>query len=83
MDKVEIQKEVDENYKFFQASKDKISEENSDKFVLIRHKKFIDFYTTKEDAITAGKSQFSDDLFSVQKVEDDIIDLGLVGYALP
>ena len=82
MDKEKIQREVDENYKFFCEHKSEIDAENSDKFVLMRHRGFLGFYSTKEDAITAGTSQFEDGIFSVQKVSDDIVDLGSVGYAL-
>ena len=82
MNREKIQLEVDENYKFFQEHKKDLKQENHDKFVLIRHKEFISFYSTKEDAITAGKSQFEDGEFSVQKVSEDAIDLGSIGYAL-
>ena len=80
--KEQIQEEVDKNYMFFKEHKDEIPQEESGKFALLRKEKFIGFYTTKEDALTAGNSQFEDGLFSVQKVSDDIVDLGLVGYAL-
>ena len=77
-----IQKEVDENYSFFKRHKNKIASEHADKFVLIRNQEFIDFYSTKEDGMTAGRSQYKDGLFSVQKVSDDIVDLGSISYAL-
>ena len=77
-----IQEEVDRNYKFFQEYKSEIPQEKYGKFVLIQNGKFIDFYTTKEDALTAGNSQFEDGIFSVQKVSNDVIDLGSIGYAL-
>ena len=82
MDREKIQREVDENYEFFQKHKREISVENLDKFVLMRDKKFVGFYSTKEDAVTAGRSQFTDRIFSVQKVSDDVVDLGSVAYAL-
>ena len=82
MDREKIQQEVDENYRFFQAHKREIGVENLDKFVLMRDKEFVGFYSTKEDAVTAGRSQFADRVFSVQKVSDDVVDLGSVAYAL-
>lgn len=77
-----IQEQVDRNYKYFQEHKEEISEENQDKYVLIRDQNFIAFYSTREDALTAGKSQFEDNRFSVQKVSDESVELGAVGYAL-
>ena len=77
-----IQQEVDQNWEFFKENKHTIKEEYVNKFVLIRNKEFCDFYTTKEDALTAGDAQFKDGIFSVQKVSDEGIDLGSVKYAL-
>ncbi|MCY4576935.1 MAG: hypothetical protein OXB96_00670 [Candidatus Kaiserbacteria bacterium] len=82
MNKERLQKEVDDNYSFFKRHKNEISPEYAEKFVLIRQQKFIDYYSTKEDAITAGRSEYEDGLFSVQKVSDEMVDLGSIGYAL-
>ena len=82
MEREQIQKEVDANYAFFKEHRDEIATTNADKFVLMRNQAFIDFYSTKDDAITAGRSQYTDGLFSVQKVTEETIDLGSVGYAL-
>ena len=82
MTREEIQKEVDQNYEFFKKNKDSIDRKDFDKFVLIKNKEFLGFYTTEEDAITAGRSQFKDGVFSVQKVSDEVTNLGSIGYAL-
>ena len=49
LEREKIQQEVDKNYAFFQKNKQEISDENFDKFVLIRSEEFIGFYSTKED----------------------------------
>ena len=40
---------------FSEKNKDKISKENTNKFVLMCNKKFLAFYSTKDDAMTAGE----------------------------
>lgn len=82
MDKNVIQEQVDRNYEYFKECKGEIGPENQDKFVLIRDQEFIAFYSTRDDALTAGRSQFEDGRFSVQRVSDEPVELGAVGYAL-
>ena len=78
----QIQKEVKDNFTFFQQNKEMLLKEHLDKVVLIRHKQFIDYFDTEEDAIKAGRLKYKDDMFSIQKINEEHIDLGFMGYAL-
>lgn len=78
----EIQKEVDNNYQFFLKEKDNIPQYLLDKYVLIRKEEFIEYFDSMDDAIKYAKIKFEDGLYSVQKVNDLPVDLGLIGNIL-
>ena len=78
----EIQKEVDNNYQFFLREKDNIPQYLLDKYVLIRKEEFIEYFDSMDDAIKYAKIKFEDGLYSVQKVNDLPVDLGLIGNIL-
>lgn len=78
----EIQKEVDNNYQFFLKEKDKIPNYLLDKYVLIRKEEFIEYFDSVDDAIKYAKIKYEDNLYSVQKVNDLPVDLGLIGNIL-
>ena len=78
----QIEKEVKDNFGFFQKNKETLLKEHFNKVVLIRHKQFIDYFDTEEDAIKAGRLKYKDDMFSIQKINEEHVDLGFMGYAL-
>lgn len=77
----EQQKEVNQNFAFFQRELPKILATHRGKFALIRHKKIEGFYETVVDAVTAGNKLYLDGIFSVQPVTDAAIDLGFYSHA--
>ena len=76
------QEEVDRNFEFFQRQLSQLLPDHGGKFALIRDCQIIDFFDTAQDANTAGARLYSDGLFSIQKVTDEIGDLGFYSHAM-
>ncbi len=76
------QQEVDRNFAFFQQELPKLLEQHRGKFALIRDSEIAGFYDTAADANTAGSQLYADGLFSIQKVTEDIGDLGFFSHAV-
>ena len=77
-----LQKEIDANLEYFQKELPNIDSANQGKFALLRHKKIIGFYDTVMDAVTAGNTAYSDQIFSVQQVTEEAADLGFFSHAV-
>ncbi len=77
-----IQTEIDQNFDFFQRSLMQILAKHRGEYALIRHRKFVDFYSGPGEAYRAGLSRFPDEMFSVQEVEDRPAEIGLISLAL-
>lgn len=73
--KEEKQREVEENFEFFQSVLPELLESHFGETALLRHQKIEAFFDTFRDAQTAGEMSYEDGLFSIQKVEKPI-DLG-------
>ena len=82
-DEKEADDVVKENYDYFVKNKNKISPEHKHQFVLIYNKEFIDFFDKEEDAIKEGVKAYGSYNFSVQAVDDQPIDLGILSYGTP
>lgn len=78
-EKSQIQIEVDKNYDFFKQELPKIIIGHLGQFVLLRHQAIIDYFDTFEDAQKYAIAMYKDELFSVQKVEDTVLNLGFIG----
>jgi hypothetical protein len=76
------QEEVDRNFDFFQRQLRQLLPAQVGKFALIRDCQIIDFFDTAQDANTAGTQLYPDGLFSIQKVTDEIGDLGFYSHAV-
>jgi hypothetical protein len=76
------QEEVDRNFEFFQRELPRLTPTYTGRFVLIRECKITGFYDTAQDANTAGTQLYSDGLFSIQKVTEEIGDLGFYSHAM-
>jgi hypothetical protein len=74
--------EIDRNFTAFLAVLPEILPEHRDEWALLREEKIIEFFPTAIDAQIAGNVRFHDRLFSVQKVTDEVIELGIMSYAL-
>ncbi len=77
MTKLEHEKEVKDNYEFFKKEEPKFKRLYSGKYALLRKKKIIAFYDTVGDADTTGTTFFKDQLFSIQKVNERPLNLGI------
>ena len=82
----QIQEEVSKNYEFFQAylkeNKKTLFKEHKDEVALIRRQKIVNYFDDYDDALEYGRKKYKDRLFSVQEVNEAIVDLGYMGYAL-
>lgn len=69
------------NYDAFEAMLPLLLAERRGSFALLRDGAIAGFFDTAGEAQATGEAQFSDKLFSVQKIEDKAIDLGFYSYA--
>ena len=77
MTKLEHEKEVKDNYEYFKKEEPKFKRLYSGKYALLRKKKIIAFYDTVGDASVTGRTFFEDQLFSIQKVNERPLNLGI------
>jgi hypothetical protein len=77
-----VRRQVDENYKAFQAMLPSIMALHQDKYALMKDGVAVGFYTTLEDAYTTANRFYKDQPFSVQKVTETPIDLGFFSHAV-
>jgi len=74
---VERQKQqVDSNYDAFVRLLGSILEDHRDQLALMRDGKIVGFFDTPKAALQAANSMFPDEIFSLQEVTDEAIDLG-------
>ena len=76
------QEEVDRNFEFFQSELPHLLPQHAGKYALIRDRQICEFYDTALDANTAGTQLYADGLFSIQKVSQEIGDLGFYSHAV-
>jgi hypothetical protein len=80
----DIRREVENNYKAFEARLSELLQTKRGKFALMREGNIIEFFDTARDAFAAGQKLYeADRLFSIQEVIEAPIDLGFFSYALP
>lgn len=77
----EISREVDANYDFFQRQLADHIESHRGEFALIRRRKIIGFFDDAQSAEERGVACYPDQIFSIQEVTDEPIDLGFYSYA--
>ncbi|MGQ0527583.1 MAG: hypothetical protein ACT4OY_06090 [Alphaproteobacteria bacterium] len=78
---IEKQQEIDQNYEAFLEILPSLMKTQAGKFVIMRHKKTVEFFDTARDAMIYASNEYKDDLFSVQEVTDKVVDLGWISYA--
>ncbi len=76
------QEEVDRNFAFFESELPKLLPQQAGKFALIRDLQIVGFYDTIHDAYTSGTKMYSDNLFSIQQVTKQAVDLGVFSHAM-
>ncbi|MEO5640253.1 MAG: hypothetical protein ABIQ98_00625 [Sphingomicrobium sp.] len=77
MDRERQNVEVDRNYDAFVRMLGTILPEHRDQLALMRDGKIVEFYDTPGEANRAGVQMFADQIFSIQEVTDEPMDLGL------
>ena len=78
----QIQREIDTNLVFFETKLQDLLRHHRDRYVLLREASIAGIYDTIRDAQTAASSLFADGKFSVQKVTDRPVQLGVYSYAM-
>lgn len=78
MDHVNQEREIEENFLFFQTAVPSLIADHSGEFALLRHKRIVSLFPTAALAAAAGHQKFSDSVFSVQRVIDKPYDLGFL-----
>jgi hypothetical protein len=79
LDRAKIQEEVDANYEFFKAQLPQMIVTHLGQYVLLKNKTVIDYFDTLDDAKKYADSMYKDRLYSIQKVENAILNLGFLG----
>lgn len=74
-------REVDENYDFFLRNLSRFVEDHRGEFALLKSRQVIDFFATPGEAYRTAKKKYADDVFSIQEVTDEPIDLGFFSHA--
>jgi hypothetical protein len=82
VDRDAVQAEVDRNYQIFEKELPNLAAFNG-KFALMHDGKIIHYYDTVADAVGTGKIMYSDDIFSVQQVQTEPVNLGFLSHAVP
>jgi hypothetical protein len=78
-----IQEEVDRNYEAFTKMLPSILPRHRDKYALMKSGEIIGYFSTAEDARTAGDIKFIEDkIFSIQQVSDAALNLGFYTDAI-
>jgi hypothetical protein len=76
MDLARQSREVDRNYDAFVRMLTSIIDDHRDQLALMRDGKIVGFFNTPREALEAATEQFPDQIFSIQEVTDEPIDLG-------
>ena len=79
----DLQRAVDENFEAFQKLLPELMKTRPGKYALMREGEVVEFFDSARDAMIFGQTQFSDGLFSIQQVIDQIVDLGWFSHAVP
>lgn len=76
----ELQKEIDRNYDYFITILPDLMKSYRNKYALIKEKKVVAIYDTMLDARTTGDKFIKDGIFSIQKIDDHVVDLGYYSH---
>lgn len=76
------QREIDANYDFFQRNLARFMDQHLGQYALLRHAKVIDFFAQPGEAYRAGLARFPDEIFSIQEVRSEPIELGHMAFDL-
>ena len=81
MDAARQKQEVDRNYDAFNRQLSKILKKHRNQFALMRDGRVVGYFCKPGEANKAGVERFPDNIFSIQEVTDEPIDLGFWSHA--
>lgn len=74
--------EIDRNYDFLQRNLAGLLADHRGEYVLLRDTAMVAFFDGPGEAYRAGLSRFPDEIFSVQKIDDQPVELGHMSFAI-
>lgn len=80
MDKNLQHQQVDQNYDAFQRVLSTLLPAHRNEFALMRDRQIVGFFDKPGAAYSDGMRRFPDQLFSIQEVTDEPIDLGFYSH---
>jgi hypothetical protein len=72
--------EIDRNYDVFQRRLATYLPDHRGQHALMHGGEIVDFFAKPGDAYRDGMTRFADNIFSIQEVTDEPIDLGFFSY---
>ncbi|MCH8238630.1 MAG: hypothetical protein IIB62_01010 [Proteobacteria bacterium] len=83
MSKKKVTDQVSKNYEHFKKMLPTIINVHRNKYALMRDEEVVNYYTTVEDAVSTAQKFYPDGRYSIQKVTDEVVDLGFFSHAIP
>ena len=80
MDERRQKQEVDRNYDAFMRQLASLLPDHRNQYALMRDGQIVAFFDKPGDAYHAGVQRFPDEVFSLQEVTDEPIDLGFFSH---
>ena len=78
----QLAEEIDANLAFFETKLADLLQHHRNRYALLREKNIQGIYDTIRDAQTAGASLYCDGKYSIQKITDKPVELGVYSYAM-
>lgn len=75
-----LQHEIDGNFDSFQRVVHQYLPARKGEWALMRHGEIVSFHASAASAEGAGIAKYDDDLFSIQEVSDEVVDLGFFSH---
>lgn len=77
-----LKAEIDHNYDYFQRSLSTLLETHSGQYALLRSANVVGFFPGPGAAYRSGLERFPDQIFSVQQVTDEPVEMGFLSVAV-
>jgi hypothetical protein len=77
-----LQNEIDANLEFFETQLPELLRTQEGKYALLKNREVVAVFDTIRDAQVAGIQMFPNDVFSVQRIIKEPIDLGFFSHAV-
>ena len=74
------QEEVDNNYEAFEKLLSAIIDEHKGEYALMKNMSIISYHKSFYEADEAGQEKYKDGIYSIQKVDEEPINLGYFSY---